>query len=58
MFNFFKKDPLKKLQKQYLQTLEAARDLQRRGDIKGFSQKSAEAEEIALQIEQIKQKSG
>ena len=41
MFNFFKQDPLKKLDKQYRQLLEEARDLQRKGDINGYAQKTA-----------------
>lgn len=57
MFNFFKKDPAKKLHKLYLQKMEEARDLQRSGDIKAFAQKSAEAEEIMQQIEALKRSS-
>ncbi|MBK8555947.1 MAG: Lacal_2735 family protein [Lewinellaceae bacterium] len=53
MFSFFKKDPLAKLQKQYDQLLLEARDLQRGGDIKGFSKKMAEAEAVAVEIEQL-----
>lgn len=53
MFNLFKKDPLKKLRQQYAQKLEAARDLQRQGNIKGFAQKTAEAEAIMQQIERL-----
>jgi hypothetical protein len=53
MFNLFKKDPVKKLRKQYAQKLEEARDLQRQGNIKGFAQKSAEAERIMDEIEKL-----
>jgi hypothetical protein len=53
MFGLFKKDPAKKLQEQYARMLEEARDLQRKGDIKGFAQKSAEAEEILKKIEEL-----
>ena len=53
MFSFFKKDPLAKLQKQYDQLLLEARDLQRGGDIKGFAKKTAEAEQVALEIEKL-----
>jgi len=56
MFGFFKTNPAEKLQKQYLQKLEQARDLQRNGDIKGFAKLTAEAEEMMKQIEALKQK--
>lgn len=56
MFGFFKTNPADKLQKQYLQKLEQARDLQRNGDIKGFAKLTAEAEEMMKQIEALKQK--
>lgn len=54
MFGFFKKDPIKKLEKQYEQMMEQARDIQRKGDIKGYAQKMAEAEEIAKKIQSLK----
>lgn len=56
MFKFFKKDPLKKLEKQYLLLLEEAMQIQRKGDIKGFAAKMAEAEEMQQQIEEEKKK--
>ncbi|WP_347177782.1 DUF6435 family protein [Pseudoalteromonas prydzensis] len=37
MFSFFKKDPLKQLNKQYSAKLEQAMISQRNGDIKGYS---------------------
>jgi hypothetical protein len=55
MFGLFKKDPAKQLRQQYEKLLEEARDLQRKGDIKGFAQKSAEAEEIAKKMEGLEQ---
>jgi hypothetical protein len=39
------------LDRQYRQLLEAARDLQRAGDIQAFAAKTAEAEQCAEQIE-------
>ncbi|MCK6692679.1 MAG: DUF6435 family protein [Thermoanaerobaculia bacterium] len=54
MFNLFKQDPLKKLDKQYRQLLEEARDLQRKGDIKGYAQKTAEAEAVAQEMERLR----
>ena len=56
MFGLFKKDPIKKLEKQYSQLLEEAMALQRGGDIKGFAAKSAEAEEVMQRIEQMRAK--
>lgn len=56
MFNFFKKDPLKKMEKQYLGLLEEAMQIQRKGDIKGYAAKMAEAEEKQRQIEEEKKK--
>ncbi len=53
MFGLFKKDPAIKLREQYAKLLEEARDLQRKGDIKGFAQKSAEAEDVLNQIESL-----
>lgn len=53
MFGLFKKDPAKQLREQYAKLLEEARDLQRKGDIKGFAQKSAE--EVAKKLEALEQ---
>lgn len=53
MFKLFKKDPAKKLRQQYAKLTKEARDLQRKGDIKGFAFKSAEAEEVMKQLEKI-----
>ena len=53
MFRLFKKDPRKKLQKQYESKLEEAMHSQRNGDMKTFSRLSAEAEEIGKQIEAL-----
>lgn len=54
MLNFFKKDPVKKMEKQYLALLEEAMQIQRKGDIKGYAAKMAEAEELQKQIEEKK----
>lgn len=56
MFNLFKKDPVKKLEKQYQQLMEEAMHIQRSGDIKAYSAKVAEAEEIMKQIEALNAK--
>lgn len=55
MFNLFRKAPLQRLNKDYARCLEQARDLQRKGDIKGFAAKSAEAEELLKRIDEIEQ---
>ncbi|HBY87538.1 MAG TPA: hypothetical protein DEO86_16880 [Colwellia sp.] len=54
MFSIFKKDPLKKLNKKYEAKLEQAMHAQRNGDIKGYSMITAEAEEIANEIQALK----
>jgi hypothetical protein len=54
MFSIFKKDPLKKLNKKYEGKLEQAMHAQRNGDIKGYSMITAEAEEIANEIQALK----
>lgn len=57
MFNWLRKDPVRQLQTDYLKKLEEARDLQRGGDIQGFAAATAQAEEIARRIEELKQPS-
>lgn len=53
MFGLFKKDPVKKLEREYQALLEKARDIQRSGDIKHYSQIMAEAEEVWKKIEAL-----
>ncbi|MCU0448735.1 MAG: DUF6435 family protein [Bernardetiaceae bacterium] len=58
MFGLFsKKSPtekaIEKLQKQHAQLLEQARDLQRKGDIKGFAVKTAEADDVMAQLAKL-----
>lgn len=50
MLGLFRSNPTKKLEKQYARLLEQARDLQRNGDIVGFSRLSAEAEDMLKQL--------
>ena len=54
MFGFFKKDPLKKLQKEYEAKLEEAMHMQRNGKIREYSFLSSEAEDIRLKIQAVK----
>jgi hypothetical protein len=53
MFSFFKKDPLKALNKQYLQKLEEAMHAQRNGNIRSYSTLTSEAEDILNEIEAL-----
>ncbi len=50
MFRFFKSDPTKKLKKRHAMLLEQAMQAQRRGDIRTYSQLTAEAEAVYEQI--------
>ncbi|MAK45533.1 DUF6435 family protein [Spongiibacter sp.] len=54
MFSLFKKDPVAKLNKAYLAKLEKAMQAQRNGDIKAYSMITAEAEQIAAEMQQLK----
>ncbi len=54
MFGWLKKDPAKKLEKKYLALMEEAMMIQRGGDIKAYSAKVAEAEEVMQEMERLK----
>lgn len=56
MFGLFESDPTKKLEAEYRRLLEEARDLQRRGDIKGFAASMARAEEVAKRIDALEER--
>ena len=56
MFTLFKRDPSKKLKKQYARLMEEARDIQRSGDLRLYADKISKAEEIAKQIESLHKK--
>lgn len=53
MFGIFNKNPLKKLNKRYEAKLEQAMHAQRNGDIKGYAMITAEAEQIAVEIQAL-----
>ena len=53
MLSFFKKDPIKKLKKEYAAKLEQAMHAQRNGDIKTYSQLSTEADVINAEITKL-----
>jgi hypothetical protein len=56
MFNLFKKNPSKQLEAKHKKLLEEAMALQRKGDIKGFAAKSAEAEKVMDEIVALQKK--
>ncbi|NRP11154.1 MULTISPECIES: DUF6435 family protein [unclassified Marinobacterium] len=53
MFGLFKKDPLKKLKKEYAELTEQAMQLQRNGDIAGYSQLTSKAEATYKKIQEL-----
>ena len=54
MFGLLKSDPQKKLQAEYQKLLEKAMQYQRNGDIRTYSEITAEAEKVREQLEQLK----
>lgn len=58
MFGLFKKDPTRKLQKEYEAMLERARDVQRSGDLRAYAQIMEESEKLwsRIEAERAKQK--
>ena len=56
MFNLFKKDPSKALEKKYAKKMEEAMHWQRNGDLKKYAALVAEAEEISKEIENLSKK--
>lgn len=55
MFNLFKANPLKKLQKQHESLLSEAFQAQRNGNIRLYSTLTAEAEALREKIEALKE---
>ena len=53
MLSWFRRNPIKKLEAEYAKKLEQARDVQRNGDIVGYSSIMAEANEILSQIQEL-----
>ena len=52
MFNFFKKEPAKKLQKLYDKKLVDAMEAQRNGNIALFAQLSSEADQLLKKLDE------
>jgi len=53
MFGLFKKDPLKKLQKEYKEKSQKAMTVQRSGDLRLYATLVAELEEIEKKIGEL-----
>ncbi len=58
MFGLFKKNPTKQLEQTYAKLMEEARDIQRSGDLRAYSRKLEEAEEVMKKIEAIRAEKG
>jgi len=54
MFGLFKKNEVKKLEKQYEALMEKARDVQRSGDLRKYAVLIEASEEILKKIEEAK----
>lgn len=54
MFGLFKKDPTKKLYREYEDLMEKARDVQRSGDLRHYAKIMEESEAILARIDALK----
>ena len=54
MFGFFKKDPIKQLEKKYYALLEKGRDIQRSGDLRLYAQIMTQADEVLKKMDDLK----
>ena len=54
MFRLFKKDPLKKLEKEINLKLEKARDIQRSGDIKAYALLMGEIDDMQQKLDALR----
>ncbi|MEM6965553.1 MAG: DUF6435 family protein [Bacteroidota bacterium] len=54
MFGLFKKDPVKKLEKEYETLMAKAMEVQRSGDLRHYARLIEESEEIQNKIEALK----
>jgi len=54
MFGFFKKDPIKKLEKKHAALLTKAMEVQRTGDLRHYAQLIEESETIQTKIDQLR----
>lgn len=53
MFGFLKRDPVAKARAEYEACMQAAIELQRRGDIRGFAAKSEEAARLERRLDEL-----
>ena len=56
VFGLFRKDPVETLKREYADKRIRARDLQRNGDIIGYANMSAAADEVLKQLEAVESK--
>lgn len=54
MFGLFKKDPVKKLEKEYQVLMEKAMEVQRSGDLRHYARLIEESEAIQMKIQELK----
>ncbi len=54
MFGLFKKDPVKKLEKEYQVLMAKAMEIQRSGDLKHYARLIEESEAIQMKIQELK----
>lgn len=54
MFGLFKKDPIKKLEKQYKHLMEKAMEVQRSGDLRQYANLIEESEAIQDKIQELR----
>jgi hypothetical protein len=54
MFGLFKKDPVKKLEKEYQLLMAEAMVIQRSGDLKHYARLIEESETIQMKIQELK----
>lgn len=54
MFGLFKKDPVKKLEKEYQELMAKAMEIQRTGDLKHYARLIEESEAIQMKIQELK----
>ena len=54
MFGLFKKDPVKKLEKEYEVLMAKAMEIQRSGDLKHYARLIEESETIQIKIQELK----
>lgn len=58
MFGIFKKDPIKKLEKEYQTLMTKAMEIQRSGDLRHYARLIEESEAIQAKIQDLKNKDG